>query len=577
MDKFKNLIDVIEHRINGDKGIFFIDDKEDKFISYNELYYKALKILKELQAKGLKKGSEVIFQIENNENFLVLFWACLLGGIIPVPVSIGNNKDHKLKLFKIIDTLNNPSLITDIKILNSLEKFSTENGLLSYENFLKTKVIILDNILNATGSFGSIEIPKGNDIAYIQFTSGTTGDPKGIVLTHENLLSNTNAIVRGTKGSSEDTALCWMPLAHDMAFIGFHLSPLVANVNQHFIPTSLFIRKPHLWLKKASEYKVSVLACPNFGYKYFLDLFKPQVAVDWDLSSVRVILNGAEYISSELCDLFLEKMSKYGLNRNVMFGVYGAAEACIAITFPPIGEGLRKINLDRNYLSINDEIREVKEDDRNAISFVNEGYPVSECQVRICNENNSILEEKRVGFIHIKGKNVTDRYHNNKIETEKYIAKDGWVNTNDLGVMVDGRLIFIGRFKDAIIYNGKMYHPHHIETIAEEAQGIELGRIAACGVPNNESNEHDIIVCLYYKKKIEDFASISENLKNLIESRIGLKVKKVIPIKDMPKTTSGKIQRYKLIEKYLNGEYNDVLIELEKFQILNNTSFISNL
>lgn len=559
----KNLIDAMERVVIGDKGIFFINEKEDKFTTYSELYYRALKGLKVLQEKGLKKGSEVILQIDNNEDFLTVFWACLLGGIIPVPVSIGNNKEHRLKLFKIADTLNDPTLVVDKKVLNSLEKFNIDNNLEHYDNFLRSKTIIVDEVLDTTDSIGIIERPEENAIAYIQFTSGTTGDPKGIVLTHENLLSNTKAIIVGTKGTSEDAALCWMPLAHDMALIGFHLSPLVANVNQHFIQTSLFIRKPHIWLKKATEYKATALACPNFGYKYFLDTFKPRVAEDWDLSNVRVILNGAEHISSELCDLFLDTMSKYGLKREVMFGVYGTAEACIAVAFPQVGEGLKKINLDRNFLAPNDKVKEVEENDINAIYFVNEGYPVNDCEIRICDDNNNAVEERTVGFIQVRGKNVTNRYYNNEIETNKYISKDGWINTNDLGVMIDGRLVFIGRYKDIIYSNGNVYHPHVIEKIAEEVPGIELGRIAVCGVPNNKSEDHDVIAYLYYKKKIEGFLAIAEYLKDLVENRIGIKIKTVIPIKDMPKTTSGKIQRYKLIEKYFNGEYDDVLSQLE--------------
>lgn len=560
MNEFNSLVDVLENRITGNKGIIFINNKEDKFITYNELYNKALKALKGLQDKGMKKGSELILLIDDNESFLVLFWACLLGGIIPVPV--GYNKENKFKVFQIAKSLNNPNLVADFKNIANLEKFLGESKLNPFEDFLKNMTFNSDEILNRNDfedSFGIIERPNSKDIAFVQFTSGTTGNSKGVVLTHENLLSNINAIIIGVKGSEEDSSLSWMPLYHDMGLIGFHLTPLLANTNQHFIPTSLFVRRPVLWLKKASEYKVKTLACPNFGYEYFLNFFKPATASDWDLSNVRVIFNGAEYISTEICDVFLKTMAPYGLNNNVMFAVYGGAEASLAVAFPPLGEGFIKVSLHRDFLSIGDEIREVEEYSENAVSFVDEGYPVNECNIKICDKDNKELKESRIGFIHIKGKNVTCEYYHNEIEAQKYILEDGWINTKDLGVLRNGRLIFIGRFDDVIYHNDKMLYPHDMETIAEEIEGIEIGRIAACGVYDSKTKQHDVIVFIFYKKNIEEFVHISEKIKNLVEARIKLKIKYIIPIKEIPKTTSGKIQRYKLVQRYIDGEYNDTI------------------
>lgn len=550
MGKFENLLEVLENRREGNKGIFFIDEKEDKFTSYNELYTKALYTLKKLQEKGLKKGSELIIQIEDNESYLVLFWAALLGGIIPVPIAPANNKENKAKLIKVIRILNEPSLIANSKTLTSLKKYLIENELVSLSDFFKNSSIVSEEILDTEEGFGIVENIKTEDIAFIQFTSGTTGASKGVVLTHGNLLSNTKAIISGTKGNDEDSSLSWMPLYHDMGFIGFHLTPLVANTNQYFMQTSLFIRRPLLWLKKASDYNIKILACPNFGYKYFLGFFKPHLAEKWDLSNVRVIFNGAEYISSDICDLFIKEMSKYGLRSEVMFPVYGMAEASLAVTFPPVGEGIKKVYLNRNFLSIGDEIREVNETSESAIAFVDEGSPIEDCKVKICGLNNELLPEKRIGIIHIKGTNVTSKYYNDEDKTAAFINEDGWLNTQDIGVIKDERLIFIGRYKDIIIIDGKTYYPHDLETIAEEVPEIELGRIAVCGILNCETKQQEIVIFIYYKKKISDFEIIAEKLIYILETKFDFKIKSVIPIREMPKTTSGKIQRYKLIDKY---------------------------
>lgn len=563
MKSFNSLVQVLQSRSEGSKGIIFIKNKEDKFLSYSELYNKARKALKNLQIKGLKKGSELILLIDDNEEFLVLFWACLLGGIIPVPV--GYNKENKLKVFQISKELNDPKLAIDCKTLSSIQKFLEECELTSFEDLLKNIVIDSEDILNIEmleDSLGTIEELNSQDIAFIQFTSGTTGKSKGVILTHGNLLANTNAIIKGVNGSEEDSSLSWMPLYHDMGLIGFHLTPLTANTNQYLMPTSLFIRRPSIWLKKASEYKARTLACPNFGYKYFLTLFKPSAAKEWDLSNVRVIFNGAEYISTEICDEFIKAMEPYGLKNNVMFPVYGGAEGSLAMAFPPVGEGITNVSLHRKFLSIGDNIKEVDSNSSDAVTFVDEGYPVDECEIKICDSYNNELEENTVGFIHIKGKNVTKGYYNNPEKTENCLSEDGWLNTQDLGVFRNKRLIFIGRFDDAIYYNNRLYYPHYIQTLAEDIEEIELGKIAVCGVYNSDLRHHDVIAFVFYKKGMEEFNYVSEKLKELVKDKININISQVIPIKDMPKTTSGKIQRYKLIKRYLDGEYENVIEEL---------------
>lgn len=556
MEKFTNLIEVLQCRTKSHKGIYFIEEKKDKFISYMQLYNKALKALKILQQKGLGKNSELIIQIEDNENYLVLFWACILGGIIPVPIAAGNRSEIKEKLVEIIGKLINPNLIANLKTLNLLEKYIIENRLDDLKEFFYNKTIGEEEIIDIDEGFGNIETIDENDIAFIQFTSGTTGSSKGVVLTHRNLLANAEAIIIGTSGTGDDSSLSWMPLYHDMGFIGFHLTPLAANTNQYFIQTSLFIRRPLLWLKKASEYKIKILACPNFGYEYFLNFFKPQFAAGWDLSCVRIIFNGAEYISSDICNSFLKMMSPYGLKANVMFAVYGGAEASLAVTFPPVHEGIKKVFLNRNFLAVRDKVEETAETDKNGIAFIDEGYAVNGCEVTIRDLNGNVLGEGYAGLINIKGANVTPGYYNNSEQTSKYRSKDGWINMQDVGVIINGRLIFIGRYSETIIKGGKAFYPHDIETAAEQVEGIKTGRIAACGVKCSKNNEHDIVIFVFYKQKMEDFIPLADKITEVIDKKLNLKVKEVVPIRNMPKTTSGKIQRFKLIEKYNLVEFN---------------------
>lgn len=563
MYAYKTLVDLIVSRQDEKaKGITFIlSEAEEHFVSYSELYHGARTLLYNLQAAGFKKGDEVIFQIDNNRQFMFAFWACILGGLIPVPVTTGTNDEHKLKLFKIWNILKNPKMLASDDFFSRLKSFGEKNGLSQQVDIMNTRTLSPEN-LEQTACVGQIEFAEENDIAFIQFSSGSTGDPKGVIITHKNVLYDIGSVIRWVNINSEDSGLNWMPLTHDMGLIGTHIKDVIACINQYNIETQLFIRHPSLWIQKASEHKVTLLYSPNFGYKHFLTFFKPDVKKDWDLSKVRLIYNGAEPISYELCNEFLEKLSPYGLQRNSMYTVYGLAEGTIAVTFPRLGDEMRFITLDRNYLNIGDLVREVAKDDIRGCSFADEGYPLYDCCVRICDIDNNEIGENRIGYICISGANVTSGYYNNEEATLKAITQDGWLNTGDLGFMRDGRLVITGRAKDVIFVKGQNYYSHDIERIAQEADGIDLGKIVAVGAFNEKIKSDELILFVLFKMKADKFTGTVRTLKKLISERMGIEVSQVIPIKSIPKTTSGKVQRYKLRESYINGEFDTIKNEL---------------
>ncbi|AEY66940.1 non-ribosomal peptide synthetase [Clostridium sp. BNL1100] len=563
MYAFKTLVDLIVSRQDEKaKGITFIlSETEEHFVSYSELYHGAMKLLYNLQASGFQKGDEVIFQIDNNRQFMFAFWACILGGMIPVPVTTGTNDEHKLKLFKIWDILKNPKMLASDDFFARLKSFGDKNGLSEQVDLMQTKTLSMEN-LGQTEFLGEIAEAEENDIAFIQFSSGSTGDPKGVIITHRNVLYDIGSVIRWVNINSEDSGLNWMPLTHDMGLIGTHIKDVIACINQYNIETQLFIRHPSLWIQKASEHKVTLLYSPNFGYKHFLTFFKPEVKKDWDLSKVRLIYNGAEPISYELCDEFLEKLSPYGLKRNSMYTVYGLAEGTIAVTFPRLGDEMRFISLDRNYLNVGDIVREVGKGDARGCSFADEGYPIYDCYVRICDSDNNDIGENKIGYICISGANVTSGYYNNEEATRKAITNNGWLNTGDLGFMRDGRLVITGRAKDVIFVKGQNYYSHDIERIAQEAEGIELGKIVAVGAFNEKIKSDELILFVLFKMKADKFTGTVRILRKLISERMGIEVSQVIPIKSIPKTTSGKVQRYKLRESYINGEFDTIKNEI---------------
>ena len=486
----------------------------------------------------------------------------MLGGIIPVPITVGNNDEHKLKLFRIWKILNDPYLISEQKTIQKIEDFFDKKNVEFNINEIVSKTILFETITPDSG-FGTIFNSEPDNIAFIQFSSGSTGDPKGVILTHQNLNINISALTSLWKIEDHDSLLSWVPLTHDMGLILIHLTGLASGINQYMMPTNLFIKQPTLWIKKASEYKITQLYSPNFGYHYFLKFYQPEKERDWDLSNVRFIVNGAEPISAELCYRFLERLGKFGLKRTTMQPVYGLAEATVGVAAQPLGEEIVPLTLDREFLGVGQTVKEARSSER-SVTFVEIGPPVKDCELRICDDQNNILNDNVVGYIQVNGKSVTQGYYNNAVATSKAITKDGWLNTGDLGFLRNGRLVVTGRAKDIIFVNGQNYYPHDIERVAESAGGIELGKCVASGVFNPDLQTEEIILFVLFKGKLEDFVPIVDQLTECIGKYMGLEISKVVPVKRILKTTSGKVQRYKLGQVYSNGEFSEVLHELER-------------
>ncbi|MDP4179537.1 MAG: condensation domain-containing protein, partial [Bacillota bacterium] len=564
MYAYETLIDlIVSRKAIENQGITFIyGDCDECFVSYKELYFKALSLLNILQEAGFKEKDEVVLQIDNNKSFVITFWACVLGGMIPVPITAGANDEHKMKLFRIWNVLNNPRMVSTADFLARFSNFAAKNGLTEQMSLINERTFCMDDI-NYKAQYGKISIVSPEDIAFIQFSSGSTGEPKGVIITHKNVLINLSSVIKWINIGPDDSSLNWMPLTHDMGLIGTHIKSILACINQYNIETSMFIRHPTLWIEKASEHKVTLLYSPNFGYKHFLKFLKDHRERSWDLSAVRFIFNGAEPISVDLCNEFLDKMSSYGLKRTAMYTVYGLAEGTIAVTFPKLNEELSCLTLKRDCLGIGDIVKDTKTGSSKGCTFADLGYPIHNCYMRICDENDKDLGENKIGYVHIRGGNVTRGYYNNKEATQKAINNAGWLNTGDLGFLRNGRLVITGRAKDVIFISGQNYYSHDIERTLEEIDGVELGKSAAIGVFNEGIKGDELILFILSRLKVESFIQIINKVKELISRKIGIEVSKVIPIKNIPKTTSGKVQRFKLRESYLNGDYDSVLEEIK--------------
>ena len=568
--QYTTIIDALEDHLQSPHGVTFIESSDkETFVSYRQLHDNAMVLLHQFQEQGLQQGQHLILFINDNQSFLNAFWACLLGGIVPVPLAVGISDEHKAKLFRILSKLDQGRIFTDEKSFARLQQFLASAQAREVTNLsadqLKIHTFVAEQI--KTASVSGVKAPVTRDsTAFIQFSSGSTSEPKGVVLTHGNLMANIEGIGASDKMNDSDRSLSWMPLTHDMGIIGFHINMMVYNVNQYLMSTDLFSRRPILWLAKVSEHKATLLSSPNFGYKHYLKSYTPEKAADLDLSSVRLIYNGAEPISVDLCDQFLDTMAAHGLRRSAMHTVYGLAEASLAVSFPDPDTPFKCVSIDRHAIKTGDPVRFLPRDHKDAASFAIEGKPIKNTEVKITGPDGQAVAEDVTGDVQIRGGNVTHGYYQNDAANAQAFTGDGWLKTGDTGFVHQGELIITGRSKEIIFVNGQNYFPHDLESIALLSPQLELGKVAAFGITQDVAVESALLMFVLFRGDLKEFIAIDREITSLVGEHLGLEVTHVIPVKRIPKTTSGKIQRSVLARQYLDGDFDGVLKQLAQLQ-----------
>ena len=285
-----------------------------------------------------------------------------------------------------------------------------------------------------------------------------------------------------------------------------------------------------------------------------------------DLSPVRLIFNGAEPISVELCEEFLARLSSVGLKRNAMFPVYGLAEASLAVSFPPVGRPYLAIQLNRHKLGVGVRAEVLPGASRDALGLVSVGKVIPLCELRIAGNDDAPLGEGHIGHIHIRGGNVTAGYFQEPAANAETFTADGWLRTGDLGLILQGETYITGRAKEILFVNGQNYYPHDLESIAQRAQGMELGKVVVAGVRPPGAETDQLVVFLLHRGDAAEFVPVAAEVTRLINEHTGLEVADVVPVKRIPKTTSGKIQRHLLEQHYIDGEFAAELAEVAKLR-----------
>ena len=518
-----------------------------------------------LQALGLKKGDRVALICPTNEDFVLCFFGALRAGIVPVPIypplGIGQLQGYLDNTRHIVSKAGARAVVTTAQIKRLLGTVQASSPTLE-------QVVAVEAIRESLEPLKPTKIGP-DDIAFLQFTSGSTSRPKGVALTHANLMANIQCIAFDGLGMREgDVGVSWLPLYHDMGLIGFVLTPVVSRTPVVFLPPLLFLKRPISWFQAITRHKGTVSFAPNFAYALCNKRIRERDLEKIDLSSWRVAGCGAEPIRPETLESFAESFAKVGLKKEALLPCYGMAESSLAISFSELGEGVKTISVDGETLWASSVAKKVPADDPRAVRLVSCGNKFPKHDIAVFapddDKGETPLEHGRVGEIRMKGPSVMAGYWEDAERTRETFA-DGWLRSGDLGFIEDDHLFICGRSKEVIIVNGRNYYPQDIEWEASRVSGVRKGNVIAFGARDNVERDRERVVVAFECQDVPKDAdanllakekqTLSQAVRKAVQDGMALTLDDVVPLAPgvLPKTSSGKLQRAKTRQLYESG------------------------
>ncbi len=528
-----------------------------RFVSYAELHRRARRFAAALQGLGVQRGDRVGLILPDSAEFVDSIYGAMLAGAIAVPIyppmNLGQFDSYLGNTTHILRQAGCSVIVTDAKVRPILGKLLTN---VPRVRAIETYAAV---IKGASAEPASVDV-KPDDVAFLQFTSGSTSRPKGVTLTHANLMANIAAIggAQGGLGiTGEAYGVSWLPLYHDMGLIGFVFTPVVHKARGvQFISPLMFLKRPSVWLRQLSECKGTITFAPNFAYGLCTTRVRDAELTGVDLSTVKVAGCGAEPIQYATLRGFAERYAPYGFKSTAFLPCYGMAEHSLAITFIDLKADITADRVDA--ASLAQKTAEPAREGEPAVEVVNCGRPFAGHGLRIVDAAGLPLADRKVGQIQLQGPSVMQGYWNDPERTAE-VMRAGWLSTGDLGYTVAGELFVCGRIKDLIIIHGRNYYPQDIEWQASQVEGVRRGNVIAFGVqPQGEDREYVVVACEV--RAMPEGANEQEALRGRIQAEIlaalSLKVDVVLllPPGALPKTSSGKLQRHKAAEMFTNGE-----------------------
>ena len=549
---FPTLTEALDYAATGETGINFHDlrGKLTLALPYVELRAQALDLARGLLAAGLAPGDRVGLVADTTPDFVRAFFACQYAGVAPVPMPLpaplGGREAYVAQIARMLGAAAAEAVVVSEEFEAWLTQAAAAAGV--------PRVLKLDDL--PTGAAGALPEVGPDQTSYLQFSSGSTRAPTGVVVTHRALMANAVAFTRdGLQVTPADRAVSWLPLYHDMGLIGFLIGPVTSQMSLDLLPTAAFVRRPLLWLDLITRHGGSVTYSPTFGYD--LCARRADAAGEVDLSTWRIAGVGGDMVRPGPLETFADCFSAAGFRREAFVASYGMAEATLALTMAPLGKGLSADVVDVDRMEQDGVVVSAGEAVERRRSFVRCGpiLPGHELQVR--DETGAVLGEGQVGRIFVRGPSLMREYFRQPEATAAVLSADGWLDTGDLGYLADGEIAPTGRSKDLILLNGRNVWPQDLEWTAESGvDGLRSGDVAA--ISQGEETEERVVLLVQCRSSDQEVRQrITDDVAALMRARHGLDAEvRLVGPRALPQTSSGKLSRSKARTLFESGAFD---------------------
>ncbi|WP_245280071.1 AMP-binding protein [Hyphomicrobium sp. 99] len=519
----------------------WVSDEEERIVTYDDLDRRARRAAFGLLDLGLQPGERAAIMLPTSADFFLAFFGVLMAGGVPVPIyppfRRAQIEDHLKRQAGILRNAQARLIITDAEIrpLGGL--------LMGLAEDLCWVTTIAD--LSRADELATPVPASSETTALIQYTSGSTGDPKGVVLSHANLLANIRAMGETIEASSRDVFVSWLPLYHDMGLIGAWLGSLYFGAPTAIMPPLAFLANPGRWLWSIHRHRATLSAAPNFAFELCMKSLRDEDLRGLDLSSLRMVVNGAEAVSPGTIKRFTERFHAFGFRPEAMAPVYGLAECSVGLAFPPANRAPIVDRVQRVALTVDGEAAPAARDDATALEFVACGHPLPGHQIRIVDDAGREVADRHEGRLEFKGPSVTKGYFRNPEKTLLLFDGD-WLDSGDLAYVAGGDVFLTGRVKDIIIRAGRHIYPHELEEAVGNIEGVRKGCVVAFASHDERTGTERLVVMAETRLKEElQKAQLRERIQQysleLLETPPDEIV--LVPPRTVPKTSSGKIRR----------------------------------
>ncbi len=552
---FRTLGEALDYAALGNKGFNFHDARADliRVYPYRELAADARRHAAHFIAEGVKSGDRVALIAETGAGFAAAFFGAIYAGALPVPLPLPTSfggRDAYVEQIRVQLTSCDPVMLLSPAGLHDIVK-DAATGLCAAHDW--------DQWFAGAAPDAVLPTASPQDIAYLQYSSGSTRFPHGVAVTHEALLANLAAHASCTHAGEGDRVVSWLPWYHDMGLVGCMLAPMANQVSVDYIATEDFARRPLSWLTLISRNQDATLSySPTFGYDICARRISHSIPVAerYDLSRWRVAGNGADMIRPEVMQAFVDAFAPAGFKASAFLPSYGLAEATLAVTIMPPGEGIVCDLIDERTLS--GASGDARVDHRLPTRYraiVNCGKAVPGMTIEIRDENGRVLPERKIGRVFVKGLGIMAGYFRDPEATAAVLSPDGWLDTGDMAYMKDGSIYIVGRAKDMIIINGKNHWPQDIEWAIEQLPGFKAGDIAAFSITTSSGEEAPAVLVQCRTSDNDERIKLRDAIKTKVKAITGMScVVELVPPRTLPRTSSGKLSRSKARLQYLSGE-----------------------